>query len=132
MVMVVIDASALLELLLSTMRSPLVVQRLSAPDTTLHAPHLIDLEVTQTLRRFLRLKTLGASTAQKVLDELQVYPIKRYAHRELLPRIWRLRDSISSYDASYVALAEALDAPLLTCDAKLAAAHGHGAKIELV
>jgi predicted nucleic acid-binding protein len=131
MVMVVIDASALIELLLRTPRSAQIAARLSAQNLTAHAPHLIDLEVTQALRRLIRLGKVTTAQAQQAIDDLQSAPIKRYAHRELLPLIWRMRDAISAYDASYIALAEALDAPLLTCDAKLAA-HGHAARIEVI
>ena len=130
--MLVIDASALLELLLNTPRASGIALRAFSRDETVHAPHLIDIEITQVMRRYVRSRALSASQAQQALDDLSELPIERYPHLDLVPQIWRLRDSMTAYDAAYVALAEALSAPLLTCDAKLAAARGHFARIELV
>jgi predicted nucleic acid-binding protein len=70
--------------------------------------------------------------ARQALDDLNNLVIERHEHQTLMRRIWQLRDSLTAYDGAYVALAEALSAPLLTYDAKLAAAHGHRATIELV
>lgn len=130
--MIVIDASALLELLLGTERAERVAARALAPAERLHAPHLIDIEVSQALRRIVQLKSITAVRAGQALDDLAGFVIERYGHQELLPRVWSLRESMTACDATYVALAEALDAPLLTCDAKLARAHGHRATIEVV
>ncbi|HWD23638.1 MAG TPA: type II toxin-antitoxin system VapC family toxin [Burkholderiales bacterium] len=66
------------------------------------------------------------------MEDFRDLLIERHAHADLLPRIWQLRESVSARDASYIALAEALDAPLVTCDAKLARSHGHSAQIELI
>ena len=85
-----------------------------------------------TSRRLVQLGDLTPARAQEALDDHAALVVDRHAHRELLPRIWQLRESISAYDAAYVALAEALEAPLLTCDAKLARSHGHRAKMALV
>jgi predicted nucleic acid-binding protein len=98
----------------------------------MHAPHLLDLEVAQALRRLVHLKEVTRSRAQQALDDHAGLVIERYSHRELLARIWQLRQSVTAYDAAYVALAEALNAPLLTCDAKLGGSHGHRARIEVV
>lgn len=98
----------------------------------MHAPQLLDIEITQVLRRLVRQKEITGARAQQVLDDLANLPIERHEHQALVPRIWQLRDSLSAYDGAYVALAEALAAPLLTCDAKLSGAHGHRARIELV
>jgi predicted nucleic acid-binding protein len=98
----------------------------------MHAPHLLDVEVAQVLRRLVRLKEVTVARAEQALDDLPKLVIERHEHQSLVGRVWQLRDSISAYDGVYVALAEALDAPLLTCDAKLAGAHGHHATIELV
>lgn len=130
--MIVVDASALIELLLNTPRAHLVADRLLAPEQSLHAPHLVDVEVTQVLRRYLRADALTVPRAQQALDDLGILPIDRHSHTDLLRRIWQLRDALTAYDAAYVALAEALHAPLLTCDGKLARAHGHRAQIDLI
>ena len=129
--MLVIDASALLELLLNTHRAPWIAARAFSRDETVHAPHLIDIEVTQVMRRYVRLHAISPSRATQSLDDLAQLPIERYPHLNLVPEVWRLRDTMSAYDATYVALAAVLRAPLLTCDAKLAAA-GNAARVELV
>jgi predicted nucleic acid-binding protein len=98
----------------------------------MHAPHLLDVEVTQVLRRLVQRREVTVARAEQALDDLSRLVIERHEHQSLVSRVWQLRDSISAYDGVYVALAEALDAPLLTCDAKLAGAHGHHAMIELV
>ena len=127
-----IDASALVELLLGTNRAESIAARALAPDERLHAPHLLDVEITQALRRLVQLKQITPSRAQQALDDYAAFVIERAAQLDLLPRIWQLRDSVTAYDGAYVALAEALDAPLLTCDIKLGRSHGHHAKIEVV
>jgi predicted nucleic acid-binding protein len=98
----------------------------------MHAPQLLAIEVTQVLRRLVRQKEITAPRAEQALQDLSDLLIDRHDHQEFIQRIWRLRDSLSAYDGAYVALAEALAAPLLTCDAKLAGSHGHRAKIELI
>ena len=102
------------------------------PRERLHAPHLLDIEVTQVLRRLVRQKEITLARADQALEDLSHLVLERHDHLSLVPRIWQLRDSLTAYDAAYVALAEALDAPLLTSDAKLAGAHGHRATIELI
>lgn len=130
--MIVIDASALLEALLQTPAALAVEERLFAEGLPLHAPHLIDLEVTQVLRRYAVTGRVEAARCQHALDDLQNFPLRRYQHDVLLQRVWELRHNFSAYDAAYVALAEALGAPLLTRDRRLAAASGHRACIDLV
>jgi len=98
----------------------------------LAAPELIDLEVVSVLRRQLSVGRLDARRAGLALDDLLELPIRRVSHRALLRRCWQLRDNLSVYDAAYVALAEALDAPLLTADARLAKAPGVGCAIEVL
>jgi predicted nucleic acid-binding protein len=128
---IVLDASALLEILLRTPLAERLMDRALGASERMHAPHLLDVEVTQVLRRLVRLKEVTAARAEQALDDLSKLAIERHEHQSLVGRVWQLRDSISAYDGVYVALAEALDAPLLTCDAKLAGAHGHHATIEL-
>ena len=130
--MIVVDASAILEILLNTPTGSNVAARLSAPRETLHAPHLLDVEVTQVLRRYALAGNLDESRGDQALVDLGSLPIERYPHGELLERIWQLRDSLTAYDAAYVVLAEALEAPVVTCDARLSRAHGHEARIELI
>ena len=103
-----------------------------SPTERLCAPHLLDLEVTQVLRRFAQLREISGDRLLQALDDYRALLIERSAHVDLLPRIWGLRDALTAYDAAYIALAEALDSPLLTCDARLARSHGHRAVIELI
>jgi predicted nucleic acid-binding protein len=130
--LIVIDASALLEMLLRTDRADRLIERAFEESEQMHAPQLLDIEITQVLRRLVRQKEITGARAQQALDDLANLLIERHEHQALVPRIWQLRDSLSAYDGAYVALAEALAAPLLTCDAKLSGAHGHRARIELV
>ncbi len=130
--MIVIDASAAIELLLRTELGERVELRALTADERLYAPHLLDLEVAQVLRRLTHLKEITLTRAREALDDFAGLFVERAAHRELLRRVWELRDSMTAYDGAYVALAEALDAPLLTCDGRLARSHGHRAVIELL
>ena len=130
--MIVVDASAVLEMLLGTERGVHIADRVLTPEQRLHAPHLIDVEITQALRRLVMLKEIDASRAELALGDYLALVIERHSHVEMLPRLWQLRDALSACDASYVALAEGLQAPLLTCDGKLARAHGHEAIVDLV
>jgi predicted nucleic acid-binding protein len=130
--LIVIDASALLELLMGTDRARDVAARALAPRERLHAPHLLDVEVAQALRRLVQLGEITTLRAEQVFEDHQALVIERHEHTRLLPRIWQLRGSLSAYDGAYVALSEALDAPLVTCDAKLSRSHGHGARVELI
>jgi len=129
---IVVDASALLEVLLNTSAGTLVTRRLFAENETLHAPHLVDLEIAQVLRRYALTGDLKSTRGLQALEDLADFPLTRYPHDLLLPRIWELRHNITAYDAAYIALAEALAAPLLTRDAALASAGGHHAQIELI
>jgi predicted nucleic acid-binding protein len=129
---IVIDASALLEALLRTPAAKAVEDRLFAHRQTLHAPHLLDVEVAQVVRRYAANGEIDGERGRLALADLADLPLRRYPHDFLLPRIWDLRNNLTAYDAAYVALAEALDAPLLTRDRRLAATAGHHARIELV
>ena len=128
--MVVIDASAAIELLLGTRTGAAVEARLFSAPEELHAPHLIDVEIAHVIRRWLLQESIGSVRARTAFDDLGALPIVRYGHEILLPRIWELRNNLSTYDAAYVALAELLDVPLLTCDRRLASASGHRARVE--
>ncbi|HYC09072.1 MAG TPA: type II toxin-antitoxin system VapC family toxin [Steroidobacteraceae bacterium] len=130
--MIVLDASAAIELVLQTERAERIAERVLHPAQHAHAPHLIDIEVTQVLRRLVQGREVAAGRAELALEDFAGLRIDRHAHRPLLRRIWALRATMTAYDGVYVALAEALAAPLLTCDEKLARAHGHTAVIELV
>ena len=130
--MIVVDASALLEALLRTPSARAMEKRLFDSRQTLHAPHLLDVEVTQVIRRYAASGEVDEERGRDALADLGAMPVRRYPHGFLLPRVWELRHNLTAYDAVYVALAEVLDAPLLTRDKRLAAAAGHRARIELV
>ena len=130
--MIVIDASAVLETLLRTPAGAAIDGRLFDSGETLHAPHLIDIEVAQVLRRYAATGDMDEERCRAALTDLADFPLRRYPHTILLPRVWELRHNVTAYDATYVALAETLDASLITTDRRLAAAPGHRARIELV
>jgi predicted nucleic acid-binding protein len=130
--LIVVDASAVLETLLQTSLAARLMERLFAPSASLHAPHLLDIEVTHAMRRLVLHDDVATPRAEQALADFSQLHIARHGHQSLAGRIWQLRESMTAYDGAYVALAEALDAPLLTCDAKLARAHGHRARIELI
>jgi predicted nucleic acid-binding protein len=130
--LIVVDASAMLELLLQTSLGARVEMRLFADGGDLHSPHLLDVEVTQGLRRLVRSGAVSAIRAAEASEDLSDLDLHRHAHLHLLTRAWRLRANVTAYDAMYVALAEALDAPIVTCDAALAKAPGHRARIEAI
>ncbi len=130
--MIVVDASALLELLLRTPSAKAVEERLFAAGETLYAPHLIDVEVAQVIRRYSANGEIDSERGRAALTDLADFPLRRFPHDFLLTRIWELRNNLTAYDAVYVALAEVLDAVLLTRDKRLASAPGHHARIELV
>lgn len=95
---------------------------MSAPDVDLHVPALCDVELTAALRRALASRMILERRARHALEDYRDLPVTRHGHTPLLPRILALRHNFSAYDATYVALAEALDATLLTADAGLARA----------
>jgi predicted nucleic acid-binding protein len=130
--MIVVDTSALIEVLLRTPAARAVESRLFDPRRTLHAPHLLDIEVAQVVRRYAAKGEIDDERGRAALADLADFPLRRYPHEFLLPRVWDLRNNLTAYDAVYVALAEVLDAPLLTRDQRLAAAAGHHARVELV
>lgn len=130
--MIVTDASVVLELLLRTPASRAVEARLLDSGEALYAPHLLDIEVAQVLRRYAARNEISPGRGRLALELLSRFPITRYSHEPLLPRIWALRTNLTAYDAAYVALAEGLGATLVTRDERLSTAPGVRAKIELV
>ena len=130
--MIVLDASALVELLLDTAAGRRVGILISDAATGVHAPHLIDVEVLSVLRRFARERVIEDAEAEDAVQNLLALDLQRHSHEGLLERAWTLRRSITPYDAMYVALAEALGAALVTCDARLGRAAGVNARIEVV
>jgi len=129
---IVLDASVLLEVLLRMPAGVALEDRLFEPEESLHVPHLVDIEVAQVLRRYALAGEVEAGRCRAALDDLAGLPLTRYPHDFLMSRVWDLRGNLSAYDAVYVALAEALDAPLLTRDRRLANAPGHAARVEMV
>jgi predicted nucleic acid-binding protein len=129
---IVVDASALLEFLLQTELGGRVEARLFRADDDLHAPHLVDVEILQGLRRLVRTGELASARADEAIADLADLDLHRHPHLDLLGRAWKLRDNITGYDAMYVTLAEAIEAPIVTCDGPLANAPGHRARIELI
>jgi len=128
--MLVVDASLVVDYLLDDgPRGVWSAERIIAADG-LHAPHLLDLEVLAAARRLVARGSASDERAQAAIHDLEDLPVRRYPVVHLLERIWALRGMLTPYDASYVALAEALDLPLATTDGRLCRAGGHLARIE--
>ena len=130
--MIVLDASAAVEFLLNTPLGERVGDRLAAGRTSLHAPQLLDVEVLHVLRRLCLGKVVSERRAAQALADLAELPVIRYSHEELIWRAWTLRATLTAYDAMYVALAEALEAAVVTCDGRLGRAHGHQVEVEVI
>lgn len=129
---VVLDASAVVELLIVSDVGRHLARRLADPDVEIHAPHLVAVEVAQVLRRMVSSGRMTPARGHAAVLQLIDLGIQRHDHEALLPRVWQLRDNATAYDAMYLALAEALDAPLLTVDARLGRAPGHRAVVEVL
>lgn len=127
--MVVSDSSALLHAFTARDPNPALLARLESSD--LHAPHLIDVEFLSGLRGLVRGRKLSVERAHDARNDFEDLVITRYSITGLADRIWRLRDNVTAYDACYVALAEGLDFPLVTSDARLAKASGHHADVRV-
>ena len=130
--MIVVDASAIVEMLLRTAAGIRITPRIRTTTSTVHSPHLVDAEVTHVVRRYTLAGDINAERGAEIVGILRDLVIQRHDHRPLLGRVWELRHSVGAYDALYVALAEALDAPLLTADSRLATAHGHHADVQTI
>jgi predicted nucleic acid-binding protein len=129
--MIVLDASAAVDWLLQTSAGQTIERRIYSRNESLHAPHLLDLEVTQVLRRLALQGVVPVRRVDEAVRDLLDLRITRYPHLVLLPRIWQLRHHFSAYDAAYIVLAEKLGAALVTRDARLASAPGQAARVEL-
>ncbi|MEL4356732.1 MULTISPECIES: type II toxin-antitoxin system VapC family toxin [unclassified Luteococcus] len=126
--MIVLDASAMVEALVGAAPSD---ELLGLLEGDLHAPHLLDVEVMSVLRGLELGRAIPPARAEQALDDYWSFGIERYDLEPLGGRIWELRHQFTSYDASYLALAEALRAPVVTCDRKLRTG-GHRADIRLM
>lgn len=127
--MLVVDAGCLFEVVAGTPQAEPIRERLAA-DRDWAAPQLIDVEVYSVIRDKHRAGRLDRTTAAQAVEDLSDWPGERFGHRMLLARAWALRDNVRGWDAMYIALAEALDAVLLTTDGRLARADGPHCRIE--
>lgn len=127
--MIVVDTSAILAALIARPPDEDLRARLAA-DGDLHAPHLLDVEILHALRRLVASHALSLDRAEDARRDLADLVIVRYPHHPLADRIWDLRGSFSAYDAAFVALAEALGVPLITCDGRLARAAARVVEVE--
>ena len=130
--MIVADASVVIEALLGTPLSVRCLSWLTDPSHEVCAPFLLDIEVMQVVRRYVLFSDISSERGREAVGDFMDLPIIRYPHEPLLHRIWELRNNCTAYDAAYIALAEALPAVLITCDARLAGSSGHSAEIEVV
>ena len=130
--MLVLDASAALAAFLVTgTNASSIRDRLEAPRETVHAPHLIDVEMLHALRGLVLRGSVSPTRSEEVLADFADLRLSRYSHVAFLTRIWQLKDDLTAYDAAYVALAETLEAPLVTTDARLARAPRIRAEVEV-
>jgi predicted nucleic acid-binding protein len=126
----VVDTSAVVAALTGRPPTTALLERLGSDDD-LAAPHLLDVEFLHALRRLVLGGQLTEDRAADARDDFAALAVTRYGHAVLADRIWELRGGLTAYDAAFVALAELLAAPLVTCDARLARAPGHHATGEL-
>jgi predicted nucleic acid-binding protein len=127
---IVVDAGALLSAVLGSDQVQELRARIDAAPE-LHAPHVVDVEVLAALRTLVLDGALNVQRAQGALDDVADLPLVRYGHVGFTARVWGLRDHLNAYDAVAVALAEALEVPLVTTDDRIARAGGHHAAVEV-
>ena len=130
--MIVLDASAAVEWLLLRPGSRAVMEAIESPDVTVHAPGLLGVEVAAALRGLVLGGHAPPERAALALADLTATDIDVHDPTPLLPRAWELRDNLTPYDATYVALAETLDATLITADGRIARSPGLHARIEVI
>jgi predicted nucleic acid-binding protein len=129
--LIVLDASAAVEVLLQLEAAEPLMERIFASGESLHAPHLLDIEVAQVIRRYARAGDISVARGADAIRDLADLPVKRHGHEPLLERIWQLRSNATAYDAAYIACAEALGAVLVTRDASLARLPGITLSVEV-
>jgi predicted nucleic acid-binding protein len=129
---IVPDASVLVPALVDDSGDGALAREVLVADGDLHVPHLADVEVVSVLRRLVLAGALERDRAQAAIADLDELPMVRYPHLGLLPRVWRLRDNVAAYDATYVALAEVLGATFLTTDRQVAEAPHLGCAVRLL
>jgi predicted nucleic acid-binding protein len=127
--MIVVDASAIIHALEATHPNRDLIHRMIG--TSLHAPNLLDAEFLHGIRGLLQGRKITLDRANDARREFYLMHVIRYPLARIAERVWSLRDNLTAYDASYVALAEALECPLVTTDGKLAKAVGHFAAVEV-
>jgi predicted nucleic acid-binding protein len=130
--LIVVDASAIIEILLKTRLAERCQYRIFDSQEQICAPFLLDIEVIQVLQRYALKCDITPERGNEALEDYIDFPIVRYPHEPLLPRVWELRNNLTAYDATYISLAELLKAPLITCDYKIAGAHGYSAAVEVI
>ena len=130
--MIILDASAVVDLLVEPAMLTSVLRARVREASIVYAPHLMDAEVTNALRRKVLQGRLDELTARRAIRRLAAMRLKLWPHRQLLGRALALRHQLSAHDAIYVAMAEVTGATLVTRDARLARASGHRARIEVV
>lgn len=130
--MIVLDASAAVEILLGTPAGERWNERILGRSEVAAVPHLLDVEVAHVLRRFAAAGEIDEARGFEALEDLADQSWLRFTHHLFLTRIWELRANLSAYDATYVALAEALAAPLITADGRLTRAPGPRCEIKLM
>lgn len=128
--MIVVDTSAILSVLVSRSPDASLGDRIRN-DADLHAPHLLDVEFQHALRRLVVSGAISEDRAADARTDFDDLAIVRYPHVSLADRMWELRHNVTAYDATFIALAETLAVPLVTCDARLARAPGHNASVEI-
>ena len=127
--MIVLDASVVVELLTNGALADSIRSDLAGRDESFIVPHLVDVEVVSAIRRLVAGRRIGSDRSDQILTGLAALPAERYSHTPLTGRMWELRHNFTAYDATYIALAEAMNAVLYTSDQKLC--KGHRARVVL-